>query len=464
MQVKFDKIYIYTKDGDETLFRLSRGLTFIYGNIGVGKSTLINLMLYSMGGKLIETPAVHTCLSAVRVEVMINGNDYAFYREVGQSNVIVEEIRIGARFKINVNSISKFILDLCHLEQITIAREGSEKKEINLSFNNFVWFSYLRQNEMDSVFFNLDSDNYFKKVAAMNVILVFMKNDLLIEPSYNKYYRELKKKLRQYEEGKEVFNYLSKIFADDISETEVDRKILKYTSDLEQLMKLSSFDINIVEEIIQVQKLLDELNIRKKFNYRKKLYLKREEGIKEEMLKINDKFNFDISKNSALIKQLGDIFLDNLLQIGFPGITDKDCVRFNSESYLPVVYNINTDHEVSYENLGSGGKRNLFKICFAIAIHRLHVDHVQNNYLPSFLIIDTPMKNISEREDVLMYDRFYKFIFRLFSTELEETQLIIVDKEKRSLADYEKQDLIIEKHMSNTEKINPPLFRNYRGF
>ena len=57
--------------------------------------------------------------------------------------------------------------------------------------------------------------------------------------------------------------------------------------------------------------------------------------------------------------------------------------------------------------------------------------------LPSFIMIDTPMKNISERNDRLIYSNLYDYLLRLFSKDgdLYDTQLILVDKEKSNLSE-----------------------------
>ena len=51
--------------------------------------------------------------------------------------------------------------------------------------------------------------------------------------------------------------------------------------------------------------------------------------------------------------------------------------------------------------------------------------------LPTFLMIDTPMKNISERMDVDLYTRLYRYFYQLFSQggALYGIQLIAIDKE-----------------------------------
>jgi hypothetical protein len=52
---------------------------------------------------------------------------------------------------------------------------------------------------------------------------------------------------------------------------------------------------------------------------------------------------------------------------------------------------------IAFDTLGSGGMKTIFKCCFALAMHRLAV--TTKAVLPNILIIVSPMKNISEREN-----------------------------------------------------------------
>ncbi len=72
MNIFFEKLHLYTKEGEKTTINFSHTLTFIYGNMGVGKTTLLNLIFYCLGGTLIKTPAVEQCLNDTQLEMIIN--------------------------------------------------------------------------------------------------------------------------------------------------------------------------------------------------------------------------------------------------------------------------------------------------------------------------------------------------------------------------------------------------------
>ena len=114
----------------------------------------------------------------------------------------------------------------------------------------------------------------------------------------------------------------------------------------------------------------------------------------------------------------------------------------------------------SFANLGSGGKKSFFKCCFAVAVHRLAARI--GALLPTVLIIDSPMKNISERENPEQFSGFHEMLHELADTELKGTHIIVIDKEifrPKTKHEFEFQ----ERHMKPDDDENPPLIKYYRG-
>jgi hypothetical protein len=115
---------------------------------------------------------------------------------------------------------------------------------------------------------------------------------------------------------------------------------------------------------------------------------------------------------------------------------------------------------VEVETIATGGKKTLFKCCFAIAVHRLAVR--VGAPLPEILIIDSPMKNISERENRDQFEGLYRMLYELKTGELSATQLVFVDKEFSAPASNSRFTLL-ERHMRPDDEANPPLIPYYRG-
>lgn len=77
-------------------------------------------------------------------------------------------------------------------------------------------------------------------------------------------------------------------------------------------------------------------------------------------------------------------------------------------------------------------------------------------------MIDSPMKNISERENREQFKGFYNLVYDLKTSELKNTQFILIDKEY-SPAPRESGLRIRGRHMKPGDDENPPLIPYYRG-
>jgi hypothetical protein len=163
-----------------------------------------------------------------------------------------------------------------------------------------------------------------------------------------------------------------------------------------------------------------------------------------------------------------DLFLDCLVRSEVPGITANDTVEISANSVLPELHSpgVADTTIASFSTLSSGGKKTLFKCCFAVAMHRLAVQ--VGAPLPEMLMIDSAMKNISERENRDQFKGFYNLIYQLKADELKNTQFILIDKEYTP----PQRDLklrVSNRHMKPndpakpSDRENPPLIPYYYG-
>jgi hypothetical protein len=161
------------------------------------------------------------------------------------------------------------------------------------------------------------------------------------------------------------------------------------------------------------------------------------------------------------VRLLADLFLDCLVRSRLSGFTREDNVQLSSQNFLPAVVAPSSGETVvsSFDTLGSGGKKTFFKCCFAVAVHRLA--RRIGSILPTLLIIDSPMKNISERENREQFEGFYAMLYELAETELADVQIVMIDKEFCSPA----LDLVEGfrvRHMTVDNPADPPLIEYYR--
>ncbi|MNK76460.1 hypothetical protein D3C87_960290 [compost metagenome] len=166
-------------------------------------------------------------------------------------------------------------------------------------------------------------------------------------------------------------------------------------------------------------------------------------------------------KDTGNIELLETLFLDCLVRVKFPGVTTAHMVKIDRRNFWPeVMANGLEDIAVtSFANMGSGGMKCIFKACFAIALHRFSAR--RETALPTLLIVDSAMKNLSERENQEIFDAFFAMVYELADTELIATQFIFIDKEfARPPVDASVS--VKDRHMAPGDPDNPPLIRYYQ--
>jgi tetratricopeptide (TPR) repeat protein len=167
-------------------------------------------------------------------------------------------------------------------------------------------------------------------------------------------------------------------------------------------------------------------------------------------------------RDTVNLRKLESLFLDCLIRAKLPGFLPDDVVTIRSPWFMPEVTRAGEEEMIStsFSNLGSGGKKTLFKCCFALAIHRLAAQ--TSAHLPTLLIIDSPMKNISERENREQFEGFHELLYDLAANELSNTQFILIDKEFCKPPPNAKLALTV-RHMTPDDPTDGPLISSYSG-
>lgn len=127
-----------------------------------------------------------------------------------------------------------------------------------------------------------------------------------------------------------------------------------------------------------------------------------------------------------VIAEIGATFKQIMLSVSFPGVSEEDTIILDPRNWNPTVKH--GDVEWTFFDTGSGGKKTLFNVCYALAVHS-----VASRFglpVPNLLIIDSPTKNISEDEDPDLVQSLYAEIYGL-ARELGDDQLqfLVIDSE-----------------------------------
>ena len=166
-----------------------------------------------------------------------------------------------------------------------------------------------------------------------------------------------------------------------------------------------------------------------------------------------------LSEQSGLITTLESYFYEALREAGFPSLTSGDAIFISRRSWLAYIQP-GGDEALQYpfQGAGSGGKKTLFNVCYAVALHRLSEQF--NLPLPTFLMIDSPMKNIGNDVNKDIFLALYRYIYSLSQDGLSETQLVIADTD---IATPPKGITFKARLMIAGDSNNPPLIPYYSG-
>lgn len=219
---------------------------------------------------------------------------------------------------------------------------------------------------------------------------------------------------------------------------ELDRQVATLTERLKGLERMKA----LPEAIEQLLRQVDESK-------------SEEERIRRAM----DSERAGLTTAGDVIKDIESAYLEALVKVGVPGVSDKDTVQINRQTWIPSILE-GGDEEGAWNffDTGSGGKKTLLKVCYALAVHQVAARRALP--LPNFLIIDTPMKNISEDVNKNIFEAFYRYLYQVATRDMVACQIIIIDKEYIKPPDGIE---IVERFMTPDKTEHPPLISYYRG-
>lgn len=114
-----------------------------------------------------------------------------------------------------------------------------------------------------------------------------------------------------------------------------------------------------------------------------------------------------------------------MIAVGFPGVSDDDTVELDTRTWRPTIQH--RGQEWTFWDAGSGGKKTLFNVCYALALHEVALE--RNLPVPNLLVIDSPTKNISEDENPELVRALYHEIYRLASIGNSSIQFLLIDSD-----------------------------------
>jgi len=128
----------------------------------------------------------------------------------------------------------------------------------------------------------------------------------------------------------------------------------------------------------------------------------------------------------ANVSAIADHFKAIMISVGFPGVSEDDEVIIDTRTWRPTI--LHGGQEWTFWDAGSGGKKTLFNVCYALAVHEAALE--RGMPVPNVLVIDSPTKNISDDENPELVAGLYREIYRIASRqEGDAIQFLLIDSD-----------------------------------
>jgi hypothetical protein len=163
-----------------TTYSFRDGVNVIVGAVGTGKSSMLELIKYAMGGSGILSGAVRDGVSSVAVLIELNGVGHVFRRLIDAREIelrsastgqVVEKCHVtGTKSE---RSVSDVLLELLGLPRLSVPRSAARPtaETTSITFFDMLAYMYARQTEIDrSVVYHLDPIREPKRKATFEVL------------------------------------------------------------------------------------------------------------------------------------------------------------------------------------------------------------------------------------------------------------------------------------------------------
>jgi hypothetical protein len=187
MKIVLKKMDVLCKKSTEK-FPFSPQITYFYGEMATGKTTIVRLINFCLGGNFKNIPpTIMEELISVQLLAEINGKDILFEREIKDSKqikiswigdngeptgvlapIVPSDWPILGEYIFNVSDL------LYHLFGQIPLKVPLGDRVVRLGFRDLMWYCNLRQEELASNFYNLGEDRNYQKMMKSRIAMRFI--------------------------------------------------------------------------------------------------------------------------------------------------------------------------------------------------------------------------------------------------------------------------------------------------
>ena len=173
MRILLRKLLIRTRQTIEEV-SFSESVTFLYGPVSTGKSTIARMVDYCFGGELERTPAIQQEWVSAQLSVALGEHECILERGAhdNQTVRVTWTSATGNSESLNaplvpqpsslvaddVYTLSDLVFYLCGVSPIKVRQRTRDPNSplVRLSIRDLFWYCYLEQTHLDSSFFRLE--------------------------------------------------------------------------------------------------------------------------------------------------------------------------------------------------------------------------------------------------------------------------------------------------------------------
>jgi hypothetical protein len=139
-------------------WQFRRGVNVIFGPVGTGKTTLLNLIRFGLGGTWTPTKKARESAHGVDLALRIDATELRITRGFGKNRVIAsvgdsdpDELPLARRKGRDEKTLSDVLLELLDIPRVRVpsSRARPGKKQTTVSFQDVMTHLYLEQTEID---------------------------------------------------------------------------------------------------------------------------------------------------------------------------------------------------------------------------------------------------------------------------------------------------------------------------